>query len=105
MVDPMHARSGEPGSQTIQGTQSAKPKTAEQPTSGVQCRSAFLHWKPTRAARRTDCAARPGTALSGDEAHWSTTRVGCNVWLQRPEKSRGNCLKISFFRVPSHSSI
>jgi len=96
MVGPVHARCGESGSKTIQGAGPVRPEEAEQSTPGVQCRSACLHWRPTRAARRTDCAHESGAALPGDEAHWPTTGVGSDIWTQGLEKSFRNYVRTSF---------
>src|SRR5271157_981097 len=101
MVDPLHARCGEPGSKAIQGTESVESEEAEQPTPSVQCRSTFLHWKPTRAVRGTDCDSESGAAVSEDEADGPATGVGAYFWIEGPEHSFGNSVK-GWFKRPSH---
>src|ERR1700722_20025714 len=96
MVCALHAWCGQPGSKTIQGTGSIRSEKAEQPTPGVQCRSACLHWRSTRAVRRTDCASESGEALSGDEARGPAARVGAHIWTQGLEKSFRNYVNTGF---------
>src|SRR5271157_1549941 len=93
MVDPLHARCGEPGSKAIQGTESVESEEAEQPTPSVQCRSTFLHWKPTRAVRGTDCDSESGAAVSEDEADGPAAGVGAYFWIQGPEESFGDFVR------------
>src|SRR5258708_2892886 len=98
MVDLVHARRGKSGSQAIQGSGSVEPEETEQPTLGLQCRASFLHRKPTRAVRRTGGDTQSGAAGSEDEAQWPPTRMGPYFWIQRPEESFSNFVKIDSSR-------
>src|ERR1700734_2789998 len=90
VVDLMHARCCESRSQTIRGTESIRPEEAEQSTPSLQCRTPCLHWRPTRASGRPGRASESGAALSQDEAHGATARVGFHIWIQRTEESCSN---------------
>src|SRR5208283_4849946 len=91
----LHARCSKSGSKTIQGTESAEPEEAQQPTPGVQCGYAFLHWSPSGAVGGTGCAAQSGAAFPADEACRRPTGVGFHVRIQGPEESSGNDVKHS----------